>query len=471
MGRRQNASLRTVILVALALIIGGALLNGGLIALYRHKILPHSYLGSANISELTIQDIAAHKPAQIIPGKLTFTHAGNTYSVPSSAVGLAVDVPGSLQQANPVRQWLPTVSLFSSYHYPLRLHFNQPAFQSMTVNVDTRFNKAAVPEHIIFNGSTFVIAPAADGYTVDNAQLASVLSDNLQAGLATVPLPMHTIPAPAATQNLDGELAQLRHYLTIPIQFDYRGKVLRPSSSDIGSWFEPSGQTMSLSAQAAQPYLAALARQLNITIANPSDLADAAVYAVGKYLPRKFTITPAGPATIVRTYCVATKDVGLTVLADLIGKLAATYIDSDGWNNDGQIAFEHVSSGCQYTVWMAASASMTSFGAICDNYYNCQVGTNVVLNYDRWLSATAPWNASNGNLEDYRTLMIDHETGHRLGFLDNPICPAVGKPAPVMMQQSINLKGCTFNIWPLSSERSQLDSMLGLAPPTGAVSE
>jgi hypothetical protein len=139
-----------------------------------------------------------------------------------------------------------------------------------------------------------------------------------------------------------------------------------------------------------------------------------------------------------------------------------TYNDARGWNDGGHIAFEHVRRGCQYTVWMSAAADMTTFGTICDDYYNCQAGHSVVLNYDRWTTATPPWNKTGGSIQDYRTLMIDHETGHRLGFPDNPVCPRKGRPAPVMMQQSMNLHGCVFNIWPRPAEFTRLDHMLNL---------
>ena len=50
-------------------------------------------------------------------------------------------------------------------------------------------------------------------------------------------------------------------------------------------------------------------------------------------------------------------------------------------------------------------------------------------------------------------MVINHETGHRLDHRDNEtVCQQAGKPAPLMQQQSISLRGCTINEWPLDSE-------------------
>ena len=63
----------------------------------------------------------------------------------------------------------------------------------------------------------------------------------------------------------------------------------------------------------------------------------------------------------------------------------------------------------------------------------------------------ARWNAARRSLRDYRHLVVNHETGHWLGH-GHRGCAGSG-PAPVMMQQSTGTGGCTFNPWPLPSER------------------
>jgi hypothetical protein len=149
------------------------------------------------------------------------------------------------------------------------------------------------------------------------------------------------------------------------------------------------------------------------------------------------------------------------VLPEYRQKLAAVYGDPRGWNQGGA-TLVYAESGCDFTDWLSAPESMAGFGSICDSYYSCRVGSNVVVNYDRWMGATDPWNQAGGSLEDYRVMVINHETGHWFGFAHRN-CTGPGQPAPVMQQQSISLQGCTFNPWPTAPEITTLKSSLGVA--------
>lgn len=82
--------------------------------------------------------------------------------------------------------------------------------------------------------------------------------------------------------------------------------------------------------------------------------------------------------------------------------------------------------------------------------YSCQNGSVVALNADRWRTATPSWT---GTLDEYRTMLINHEIGHLL-HLHHPLpqCPGPDLPAPVMMQQSTELGDCLANPWPLQWE-------------------
>jgi hypothetical protein len=153
-------------------------------------------------------------------------------------------------------------------------------------------------------------------------------------------------------------------------------------------------------------------------------------------------------------------------LAAFAANVAGSYADNRGWNLGGSIAFRQVATGAQYTIWLAAANRLPGFGSPCDSSYSCTVGNNVIINESRWLSASPSWTAGHGSLADYRHMVINHETGHWLGF-GHSLCGGPGQAAPVMQQQSISLQGCRPNPWPLASERARLAASRGVPILTG----
>jgi hypothetical protein len=126
---------------------------------------------------------------------------------------------------------------------------------------------------------------------------------------------------------------------------------------------------------------------------------------------------------------------------------AETYADPRGWNHGGTVRFERVASGGAFTLWLSADGQMRTFGGACDVMWSCRNGRNVVINEDRWLGASPAWVRAGGNLRDYRHMVVNHETGHWLGYA-HTVCASPGAAASVMQQQSMDLQGCTPNPWP-----------------------
>jgi hypothetical protein len=162
---------------------------------------------------------------------------------------------------------------------------------------------------------------------------------------------------------------------------------------------------------------------------------------------------PAGAAgAAVVTYSVRGQG-NVSDLEAFAASAAATYADPRGWNLGGSLRFERVDTGGDFTLWLSSNALMPTFGGACDVVWSCRNGRNVVVNEDRWLGASEAVLAAGGTLAQYRTMVVNHETGHWLGFGHSP-CAAAGQPAHVMQQQSMDLAACTFNPWPLESERA-----------------
>jgi hypothetical protein len=168
---------------------------------------------------------------------------------------------------------------------------------------------------------------------------------------------------------------------------------------------------------------------------------------------------PAMSAQREFTYSVASRGAVHADVGTFARKVAAVYADPRGWSLGGPVRFRAVAHGGNFTVWLATPDAMKSFGADCSAQWDCRSGRDVIINEARWEKGSPKWP---GPLVDYRTMIVNHETGHWLG-LDHAECPAIGVPAPIMMQQSKGVGACLPNPWPTQLERETVLRALELA--------
>mgnify|MGYP001791524267 CR=1 FL=1 len=124
----------------------------------------------------------------------------------------------------------------------------------------------------------------------------------------------------------------------------------------------------------------------------------------------------------------------------------ATLADTSGWTSQGRWSVQRVAGeDAGLVIRLATSATV---GAVCEAagledaaYTSCRTGQIVMINLDRWMHAVPGYR---GDLALYRQYLINHEVGHGLG-LGHQSCPGPGRPAPVMQQQTLGLKGCLPN--------------------------
>lgn len=151
-------------------------------------------------------------------------------------------------------------------------------------------------------------------------------------------------------------------------------------------------------------------------------------------------------------YCVVTNgEVGS--VEDFSNAVFRILNSEHGWARAGAIFEPSTDGNCDFNIVLAQASTLPTFSSVCSEQYSCRVGNNVIINDDRWNSGTDVWMSGGGDLARYRTMVINHEVGHRLGHIDNEMtCAGAGQAAPLMQEQSIFLDGCAINEYPLDSE-------------------
>jgi hypothetical protein len=124
--------------------------------------------------------------------------------------------------------------------------------------------------------------------------------------------------------------------------------------------------------------------------------------------------------------------------------------DPRSWIASGQFRLQRVprAAPAEFTIFLASpvtSEAMCRVGGLqTDRFTSCRLTGQVIINDARWLTAIPEYNAP---LDVYRGYAINHEVGHQLGH-GHEACTGPDRPAPVMQQQTLGLKGCVANAWP-----------------------
>lgn len=138
--------------------------------------------------------------------------------------------------------------------------------------------------------------------------------------------------------------------------------------------------------------------------------------------------------------------------ADVTGRILR---DARGWAATGERFFVYEPDGpVDMMVKLATPKTTDRLCRPADTRgkWSCHARGSIVINSLRWFTGSPTLDMS---IADYRAMVVNHETGHALGF-GHSGCGGRGTLAPVMMQQSKGLSGCIQNPWPTSRELARL---------------
>jgi hypothetical protein len=138
--------------------------------------------------------------------------------------------------------------------------------------------------------------------------------------------------------------------------------------------------------------------------------------------------------------------------AEFATAVETTLGDPRSWGAGGRMSFQRVGAAeaaagqFDFKVSLVSPGSMETYcpGVGTGGYTSCRYGNRAVINLARWATAVPHYG---GDIATYRVYVVNHEVGHVFGN-GHVNCPGPGQPAPVMLQQTLDLAGCTKNAWP-----------------------
>lgn len=419
-------------------------------AYFANRTYPSTKLGTADAGSKSFSSVEEMRASDVAPETFTLSAGEKKATIKLSDLGASLDSKNTVASIKSARSILPVYNLLKTHQVRPALAFNDSKIKKAAETMSPKLSKPPLDAKITLQDNLFELSPSAEGTAVEPPQIIAALKIAARGGRPVITLSPKKTDPQVTTEQLDQTYQSLQKQQNTALVFSYGQKSASVSPKTIGSWYVQQNGSYTLSDSHIRSYLKQLGSGWGIGIEN----LEAAVSDTKKALQssQKLSLTLVAKK-LLRTYryCTAVRGVNSSQLAAFNAKLASVYANSSGWSLEGQVAFERADSGCNFTAWLSAASQMTSFGGVCDSTWSCRSGNNVIINFERWQNASPAWNSGGGSLEDYRVMVINHETGHWLGF-GHLGCNAAGQLAPVMQQQSIDLQGCRFNPWPLASE-------------------
>lgn len=431
-------------------------------AAYRGRTYPNTKIANQQLGSVANSKLQDRiKDLKLLSDNVKLKYQDKTITTTPDELGMSVDYGQTTADIANSRSWLPLADLLRTHAVPLRIQTNDSKLQPYLDTILTTNKADPVNAGIVLENNIFVIKDQTDGHVLDKSKAKEVIAVGLARGITDITLPL-TVQSPQVKKaDLEQPLKDIQASMGTTITLKYQTHTKKYGANDIAGWYTADGSSQKLSDTKIKETVNKFGASVGIGVQNIGPAVSDIKQALQNKKSLEFTLVAAPRPTKTFTYCTAARGVDASHLGSLQAKLNSVFADSRGWGLTGQVILKHATSDCNFTVWLSAASQMPTFGSICDSLWSCRVGSNVVINFDRWQSASSSWNAAGGSLEDYRVMVINHETGHWFGF-GHRDCGGKGQPAPVMQQQSIDLQGCVFNPWPLASELQSLRTSLGL---------
>ncbi len=464
--RKINKKLIGIIAGSLLLVFVASNLIVGYV--YKDKAYPNSYIGTEKISGYSDKQLESLVPEEItIESEAGVKKEGVKKPEPYARnfkrqeLGILMDEVKSTAIVGRQKGYLPVWQLVIKQQYDLPLKVSDKKFNEQLNEVNEQLRTPPQNAEIIKDKEQFKIEAEQSGKKVDRKKMQEWINTKMNKNNKTIQLPFEDEKPEISTKDIEHNRDELNTKLEQKVSIKNNDKAIVPSKQAKLTWFAKKDDSFVPSKPAIAAYLNSLIDSAKLEITNSTELTNAIYAQVNEGKAPNAELIIKTKARVIApkrsgggshyTYCIQAKGISGANLSSFASKAASTLADSRSWAGSGRVSFSEVKSGCTFTLWLSAANLVPSFSSGCSASWSCRAGSNVIINADRWNGGTTAWNGAGGNINDYRSMVINHEVGHFIGF-GHASCGGAGQPAPVMQQQSISLQGCKFSPWPTASE-------------------
>ena len=439
---------------------------------YKDKVYPNSYIGSEKIGSFSAKQVE-----NLVPKKITIKSILKDENKESEddksekpfnqefkrdQLGLTINQSMTSEILGRKKGYIPLVQVVTRQNYSLPVNIDDKKLNTELDKINAQLRTPPRDAEVIKQKDKFSVELEKNGKQINRKKVNDKLKVKTSTNIKPIELSFDVEKPKISTKDLEATRDQFNAKLDQKVTITNDGKVVEPKNETKLAWFVKGEKGFELSKPMITAYLSSLIDNSKLELTNGADLTNAIYTQMNeakkpnsalaiKTKARVIPVKRSGGSSRHYSYCVQAKAVDTANLASFSAKVAQTLADSRSWSGSGKVSFSQVQSGCSFTLWLSAADQLPSFSSGCSPQWSCRSGSNVIINIDRWNGATEAWNGAGGNLNDYRSMVVNHEVGHFIGF-GHAKCGGPGQPAPIMQQQSISLQGCAFNPWPTANE-------------------
>ncbi len=209
---------------------------------YADKVLPGVSVAGVDVGALTLGQARTKIAGVTQAYRLDLRIDDKKFSATPAELGITYSVEGTLEQAYAARRGhlLPT----STVVLPLTFTVDKDKLKAYASGIAASIGTEATDATLVVKGNDVVVVPDKNGWSVDPAQLTTIITADAAAPASgPVKLASTQQPARILAANVTPAVERANQLMAVTLKLTYQDRIFGPSTSEIGSWLTFNKQT------------------------------------------------------------------------------------------------------------------------------------------------------------------------------------------------------------------------------------